>query len=63
MCHVITGLNQASIQEHTYSPKKAKNQVITGVGKVVPQETAANVINSTMLGPRVVVELEPNVCV
>ena len=27
------------------------------------QERAANVINSTTLGPRVAVELEPNVCV
>ena len=36
---------------------------MTGVGKVIPQERAANVINSIMLGPGVAVEIEPNVCV
>ena len=33
------------------------------ISTITVQEMAANAINSTTLGPRVVVELEPNVCV
>ena len=33
------------------------------INTIILQEMAANVINSTTLGPRVAVELEPIVCV
>ena len=35
----------------------------TTLSTIIPQERAANTINSTTLGPRLAVELEPNVCV
>ena len=43
--------------------KHGKRIAVIIISAIALQEMAANVINSTTLGPRVAVELDPNVCV
>ena len=43
--------------------RHAKRAAMIIVMTMILEEMAANVISSTKLGPRVAVEMEPNVCV
>ena len=46
-----------------YLPLSNRRKATIVISTIKPHETIASVINSATPGPRVAVELEPNVCV
>ena len=59
--HILDCLQQTCTA--ILADRKLKKQQKTADNTIILKEMAAKVINSAMPAPRVIVELEPNVCV